>query len=66
VADWYDENYYSNSPTDNPSGPASGDSRALRGGTWYYSGYDLRVSNRSRNTPDVWFNDLGFRCALSP
>jgi formylglycine-generating enzyme required for sulfatase activity len=65
VADWYGENYYSNSPADNPSGPASGDYRALRGGTWFYNGNYLRVSDRSWITPDDWYNDIGFRCALS-
>jgi hypothetical protein len=34
---------------------------ALRGGTWN----NLRVSNRNRNTPDNWNNNIGFRCALS-
>jgi eukaryotic-like serine/threonine-protein kinase len=35
VNDWYDENYYESSPSENPQGPSSGDDRGLRGGSWY-------------------------------
>jgi formylglycine-generating enzyme required for sulfatase activity len=66
VADWYDSSYYSNSPADNPSGPSSGDARALRGGTWDNNGNFLRVSVRFWYSPDLWYYNLGFRCALSP
>jgi formylglycine-generating enzyme required for sulfatase activity len=31
--DWYDENYYSNSPEQNPLGPALGTRRVVRGGS---------------------------------
>jgi len=34
VADWFDPNYYANSPRNNPKGPESGDFRVLRGGAW--------------------------------
>ena len=33
-ADWYGEDYYSSSPTVNPSGPINGSERVLRGGCW--------------------------------
>jgi len=32
--DWYDPNYYSTSPTDNPTGPAGGTSRVSRSNPW--------------------------------
>ena len=32
--DWYDEGYYANSPTDDPTGPAAGSGRVFRGGSW--------------------------------
>ena len=32
--DWYDSDYYDTSPYDNPTGPASGVLRVLRGGGW--------------------------------
>jgi formylglycine-generating enzyme required for sulfatase activity len=66
VADWYDENYYSNSPSSNPTGPSNGSSKVLRGGSWYYVNDLLRVSYRSRNNPDYADSDIGFRCLRSP
>ncbi len=33
-ADWYDEDYYRFAPARNPTGPASGQHRVLRGGSW--------------------------------
>jgi len=69
VADWYDENYYSNSPSSNPTGPSNGSSKVLRGGSWY-NGYIyvvLRVSVRGRDNPDYANFSIGFRCLrLSP
>jgi formylglycine-generating enzyme required for sulfatase activity len=64
-ADWYDEGYYKKSPKENPQGPASGSSRALRGGSWNDSDDSLRASNRGRYTPDDVDDDIGFRCARS-
>ncbi|MGA2034637.1 MAG: bifunctional serine/threonine-protein kinase/formylglycine-generating enzyme family protein [Thermoguttaceae bacterium] len=32
--DWYAQDYYAKSPTDNPSGPTGGSGRVLRGGCW--------------------------------
>jgi formylglycine-generating enzyme required for sulfatase activity len=34
VADWYGEDYYRESPGENPLGPASGTNRVVRGGSW--------------------------------
>ena len=33
-ADWFAEDYYKNAPYKNPTGPASGSNRVLRGGCW--------------------------------
>lgn len=63
TADWYGETYYSNSPASNPSGPASGQYRVLRGGSWLITPDVLRVSLRVRNTPDDRYYGYGFRCA---
>ena len=41
VADWYD--FYSNAALENPTGPASGERRVLRGGAWDNNGDGLRV-----------------------
>jgi len=66
VADWYDSSYYPTSPSNNPQGPASGQSRAVRGGSWYHYGDNLRSAYRSRRGPSYSSDLLGFRCALSP
>lgn len=63
--DWYDENYYQKSPTDNPKGAEKGQEKVMRGGSWmcsenYCSNY--RVAGRSKSTPDTGLNNLGFRC----
>ena len=65
-ADWYDDRYYSRSPRVAPSGPASGNERALRGGSWMCSETfctNYRPGARSHATPDTCLNNLGFRCA---
>jgi formylglycine-generating enzyme required for sulfatase activity len=71
VNDWYDENYYQNSPVGtaglalppiDPAGPSSGQLRVLRGGCWVnYPSY-VRVSNRNHYEPRVRYNVNGFRC----
>ena len=66
TADWYAEEYYASSPAENPTGPASGQYRALRGGSWYYVGYNVRASYRYGYSPSNQYNDTGFRCAFSP
>ena len=63
VSDWYASDYYANSPASNPQGPESGSSRVLRGGSWYVTVDDLRVSNRYDRYPGSRNNDLGFRCS---
>ena len=62
-ADWYDQHYYSNSPTKNPLGPNTGSHRVLRGGYWNYTGDYLRVAYRSEELPHGWITRYnGFRC----
>jgi formylglycine-generating enzyme required for sulfatase activity len=63
VADWYDGNYYSSSPSRNPTGPASGSLRGLRGGSWYLAPEFVRASLRLRHLPDGRYHGYGFRCA---
>lgn len=66
VNDWYDEQYYKNSPSSNPSGPDSGTYRVLKGGSWKNPGYKTRSAYRYYYTPVVVGPDFGFRCARSP
>jgi len=63
VADWYSETYYQFTPTINPKGPDTGQSRVLRGGSWNRQEYDVRVSNRNKYSPSYYNFDIGFRCA---
>ncbi|MGB2984742.1 MAG: SUMF1/EgtB/PvdO family nonheme iron enzyme [Phycisphaerae bacterium] len=62
--DWYASDYYSSSPYDNPTGPASGSGRVLRGGSWYYSTYYLRCAYRNGDSPDHRNYYNGLRLAL--
>lgn len=61
TSDWYDRDYYRESPGRDPAGPAAGDKHVLRGGGWG-AGADLgRASQRAYGPID---SDLmGFRCA---
>ncbi len=65
VSDWYDEDYYGNSPSENPQGPSSGQLRGVRGGSWYYSADRVRTAYRIGVGPDFTDPSIGFRCAAS-
>ena len=60
-SDWYDRNYYAESPEVAPSGPVSGVRRASRGGSWRHRIKFTRVSARSSLSPNYRYNDYGFR-----
>jgi formylglycine-generating enzyme required for sulfatase activity len=62
-SDWYDESYYSESPSSNPAGPTNGQNRVHRGGSWGGDASHLRAANRNYASPDVTMSFLGFRCA---
>ncbi|MFN8432784.1 MAG: SUMF1/EgtB/PvdO family nonheme iron enzyme [Anaerolineales bacterium] len=62
VSDWYDDNYYQYSPPSNPTGPITGKSRILRGGSWSYPMNDLPTYNRREAAPNSSRNVIGFRC----
>ncbi|MHC4227385.1 MAG: InlB B-repeat-containing protein [Planctomycetota bacterium] len=46
-SDYYDEKYYSDTPSIDPNGPSSGTTRSLRGGSWDNGVSYLRCSYRS-------------------
>ncbi len=60
--DWYGS--YSAGAQTNPTGPASGSYRVLRGGSWYYYAGYCRVSFRDGHNPDLRGSYLGMRLAL--
>jgi Flp pilus assembly protein TadD len=61
VNDWYGENYYQSSPSQDPAGPTSGTLRVLRGGSWISVPGNVRVSEHSMGFPGG--DDIkGVRC----
>jgi formylglycine-generating enzyme required for sulfatase activity len=79
VSDWYIYDYYSQSPTNNPQGPAdedipkptlfnhmNGGAKGVRGGGWNSSEPALSVDYRNRNEPENSDDSIGFRCAYVP
>jgi formylglycine-generating enzyme required for sulfatase activity len=64
-ADWYDRNYYHSAPSKNPTGPSSGDYRALRGGSWLDFVNLCRAALRNNFAPADRSIYVGFRCVQS-
>lgn len=62
--DWYDSSYYSVSPRENPSGPASGQERSIRGGSWMHTDYFAQSGSRSKLQPQTGNGSVGFRVVL--
>jgi len=64
--DWFSPDFHVDGPRDNPAGPADGQAKVMRGGSYlchhsYCNRY--RVAARSANTPDSTTGNLSFRCA---
>ena len=59
--DWYDAVYYYSSPQQNPRGPATGEYRVFRGGSWDFNARHLRSSCRHRSRPGNRSECNGFR-----
>jgi formylglycine-generating enzyme required for sulfatase activity len=60
-SDWYGVDYYKNSPSNNPKGASSGNSRVLRGGSWLNLDINCRVADRVSSNPTVRTYNSGFR-----
>jgi len=63
-SDWYAS--YPSSPQTNPTGPTSGSSRVIRGGSWYTNARSCRVASRYYHDPTHRDTTLGvgFRLVL--
>jgi formylglycine-generating enzyme required for sulfatase activity len=62
VADWFSEEYYKESPEENPPGPSQGTFRVFRGGGWH-SGAGCVTVHRRNALPSNWVDIAGgFRC----
>jgi formylglycine-generating enzyme required for sulfatase activity len=66
VNDWFDEAYYQKSPTDDPQGPADGQHRVLRGGSYLDDAWIARCAFRDGCDPYFVDDDYGFRVVVLP
>jgi formylglycine-generating enzyme required for sulfatase activity len=65
-ADWFAVQYPKGPATD-PSGPASGDARVMRGESWSPDDTGVfRCAHRRSNVPTASGPGCGFRCAMTP
>ncbi|MCM1029879.1 MAG: SUMF1/EgtB/PvdO family nonheme iron enzyme [Oscillibacter sp.] len=63
-SDWYGS--YSRASQSDPTGPATGSDRVLRGGAWHADPVYCRVSSRNSDHPDSSRGGYGFRVVLVP
>ena len=59
--DWYQYTYYDSSPVNDPTGPSTGVSRILRGGSWGDLPRSCRAADRSDSNPTSSDVTYGFR-----
>ena len=64
-ADWYAPRY-DPADTEDPRGPAGGERRASRGGSWRHRVNVTRIAARSSLPPDRRYNDYGLRVYADP
>ncbi|MBM4127655.1 MAG: formylglycine-generating enzyme family protein [Nitrospira sp.] len=66
VFDWYGLDSYKQGPDKNPIGPAKGEEKVVRGGSWLYVSDFLRSAHRFNAQPMNRHFGYGFRCAKTP
>jgi formylglycine-generating enzyme required for sulfatase activity len=66
VFDWYEQDFYRKGPDKNPIGPAKGEAKVVRGGSWLYISDFLRSAHRFDAQPMNRHFGYGFRCAKTP
>jgi formylglycine-generating enzyme len=64
-ADWYDSDAYRRGAVTDPTGPSSGSSRVLRGGSWLSVSRGCRSANRNHYDPAYADYAIGFRVVVS-
>lgn len=65
-SDWFGEAYFANSPENDPTGPTSGETRVLRGGSWGNRANGCRSWERGGQLPDDRSFYVGFRVLCYP
>jgi sulfatase modifying factor 1 len=65
VADWYDPEYYTRSPTQNPTGPGGGEQKTIRGTLANGGGGPEKCRCVARYPQDPVRWEFGFRCAAT-
>ena len=61
VSDWYGEDTYAKSPTDDPAGPVEGNVKVRRGGSWHSWPLYTRCAFRNWNTVQTRYTLVGIR-----
>ncbi|NCU32573.1 MAG: hypothetical protein EOM23_06500, partial [Candidatus Moranbacteria bacterium] len=64
-SDWYTVGYYAKSPRINPTGPASGSMKVIRGGAWTSDEKYIHNSYRAALPPKQKSDNCGFRICIS-
>jgi formylglycine-generating enzyme len=64
VNDWYQKDYYVQSPASNPTGPIDGKKRVVRGSSFDTKSDSVFSARRSSLEPDQAKIDVGFRCVV--
>ena len=63
--DWFANDYFSISNSNNPKGPSVGNYRVIKGGSWGNDISDCRITTRNRSRPNVSGYTGGFRIVKS-
>lgn len=64
TADWYQYDYFNNSPKKNPRGPDGGEGKVVKGGGWNFCECYIRPANRQPQNMHDRNSATGFRLAL--
>lgn len=64
TGDYYGKDYYRNSPRTSPTGPQRGETKVIRGGSWFSKHSCVRTSKRSKLPPMESYTIVGFRLVM--
>ena len=61
-SDWWSSGYYESGPSNNPTGPETGEFKVIRGGSWFSGADGARTAHRMHFRPVGSSAAIGFRC----